>query len=192
MIQSKSKYNSVTNPKKQITFLPNKRLRTFGAVLSTGLLITAFLIFFSRQNDKRAYAADKIEEPALQDDGTLYFINGHSKDTLASISVEIADNPLERERGLMYRHKLADNVGMDFIYDTEKKLTFWMKNTYIPLDIMYVDAKEEIVTILENTIPLDETSLPSEKPVLSAIEVNAGFCRKFNIKVGDWAILETE
>ena len=64
---------------------------------------------------------------------------------------------------------------MLFIFDNERPLSFWMKNTYIPLDIIYVNKSLEIVTIQENTMPLNEKPIPSEKPALFVVEVNAGY-----------------
>lgn len=108
--------------------------------------------------------------------------SGFSK---AIISCEIADTPMSRNRGLMYRKHLPQNQGMLFIFQSTKLLSFYMKNTYIPLDILFLDEKNTIIKIYENTTPLSTKQLPSNKPVCCAVEVNAGYCASHKIGVGD-------
>jgi uncharacterized membrane protein (UPF0127 family) len=80
---------------------------------------------------------------------------------------------------------MPESAGMLFIFPQEEVRSFWMKNTYIPLDIIFVDASREIVTIQSNTQPLSTEPVPSYKPAKYVIEVNAGFTSKHNIKEGD-------
>jgi uncharacterized membrane protein (UPF0127 family) len=78
---------------------------------------------------------------------------------------------------------------MLFIFENEKPLYFYMKNTYIPLDIIYINAQKKIVSIAKNAVPLDETTLPSDYPAKFVLEVNAGLTDRFEIKPGlsvDW------
>lgn len=77
-----------------------------------------------------------------------------------SIAVEIADDESERARGLMYRRALDDHSGMLFIYDTPRAVSFWMRNTYIPLDLVFLDNGGNIRHIHRNAVPLDETPIP--------------------------------
>jgi len=102
------------------------------------------------------------------------------------VRVEIADNPFERARGLMYRTALGEDRGMLFVYPGEQKLSFWMKNTLIPLSIAYIDSEGRIVDILDMK-PLDDKSphYVSSEPVQYALEVNQGFFEKRGVKVGD-------
>lgn len=105
------------------------------------------------------------------------------------INVEIADNDRERQRGLMFRESLDENSGMLFIFDKEQQVSFWMKNTKIPLDMIFVSANGTIVEIKENVQPclLDTCPIyPSQYPVKYVIEVNAGFSRKNNIQIGNF------
>jgi len=104
------------------------------------------------------------------------------------IYVEIADEPDEYDRGLMFRDKLADNAGMWFIFENEAARAFWMKNTFIPLDIIFVDSDLNIAQILENVEPCLAdpcTTYSSEMPVQYVLEVNAGFTDANNLKIGD-------
>ncbi|HOD53133.1 MAG TPA: DUF192 domain-containing protein [Candidatus Cloacimonadota bacterium] len=96
---------------------------------------------------------------------------------------EIADSPEKTEKGLMYRKEMKDNQGMFFIFDYDKPLSFWMKNTYIPLDIIFIDSNLQIVSISENCMPLSEDMIPSLKPAKYVLEVNAGLTRKLSIKI---------
>ena len=100
------------------------------------------------------------------------------------VEVEIADDYAERQRGLMERTELAENAGMLFVFDREQQLSFWMRNTLIPLSIAYIDAEERIIDI-QDMQPLDETSHPSAEPAMYALEVNQGFFDEHGVGVGD-------
>ncbi|MDQ3020223.1 MAG: DUF192 domain-containing protein [Bacteroidota bacterium] len=125
-----------------------------------------------------------IKEPQFMKQGELEFIK---KDGTAvkKIEIEIADNDDKRSQGLMYRRSMDEGRGMLFLFDRESPQGFWMKNTVIPLDIIYVNSKKEIVKIYKNTIPFSEKDLPSEKPTLYVVEVIGGFTDKYGIKEGD-------
>jgi uncharacterized membrane protein (UPF0127 family) len=99
--------------------------------------------------------------------------------------VEVMENEEQRARGLMFRREMAADRGMLFDFKQVQPVAFWMKNTYIPLDMIFIDERGEIVNIAENTEPLSERSVPSGKPVLGVLEVNAGISRKFGFKAGD-------
>jgi uncharacterized protein len=106
------------------------------------------------------------------------------------VRVEIADGPFEQQRGLMYRTSLGEDRGMLFVYRREQPLSFWMKNTKIPLSIAYIDSKGRITDILDMK-PLDDKPphYVSSEPVQYALEVNQGFFDERGVKVGDHAEL---
>ena len=106
------------------------------------------------------------------------------------VRVEVADDPAERAKGLMYRKTLGENRGMLFVFPEERELSFWMKNTLIPLSIAYIDSEGRIVDIL-NMKPLDDKPphYVSSEPAQYALEVNQGFFKKRGVKVGDRAEL---
>jgi uncharacterized protein len=106
------------------------------------------------------------------------------------VRVEIADGPFEQQRGLMYRTSLGEDRGMLFVFQREQPLTFWMKNTRIPLSIAYIDSKGRITDILDMK-PLDDKPphYVSSEPVQYALEVNQGFFDERGVKVGDHAEL---
>lgn len=152
------------------------------------LIVTAGLVlfFFIRPNSKTdsALQTKALDIPFLQQ-GELLFI-GHSKsDTLARIAIEVADDNQKRARGLMYRKSIPENGGMLFIHEKEEIQHFWMKNTYIPLDIIFVNREKIIVTVHPNTSPMKEWSYASTEPALYVVEVNAGFSIRHNIGSGD-------
>ena len=100
------------------------------------------------------------------------------------VLVEIADSPAEQRRGLMFRKELAADHGMLFTFAIEEEHPFWMKNTYIPLDMIFVDAARKVVGVVANAEPLNETALTVGKPSKYVVEVNAGFAAKNGIGEG--------
>jgi uncharacterized protein len=113
------------------------------------------------------------------------FFQDSAKSLKKKIDVEIAETDDTRHRGLMFRESMLEDQGMLFIFTDEEEQSFYMKNTVIPLDILFVNSKKVIVKIHKNAKPFDETSLPSRKPSIYVVEVNGGFCDKFAIKEGD-------
>lgn len=104
----------------------------------------------------------------------------------ARFYVEVADEPQERSQGLMNRPELPLNQGMLFVFDEQKPVSFWMKNTLIPLDIIFIDADGTVVAV-ETMQPCESdpcTTYPSGAPALYALEVNAGQARQYNIVAG--------
>lgn len=111
-----------------------------------------------------------------------------SLDSTISVYVEIADEQHEQNQGLMFRENLEWDRGMFFVFEDERMLSFWMKNTLIPLDMLFIDADFRIVDIKENVSPCKEDpcpSYPSKKPAKYVLEVNAGFVLKNDIKIDD-------
>ncbi len=102
----------------------------------------------------------------------------------ARFQVEIADSHSEHQRGLMHRESLPRRAGMLFYYDSVGLRNFWMKNTLIPLDILFIDADGTIVHIHPMAKPLDRTLIPSILPVKAALEINGGTAQTYGITVG--------
>ncbi len=117
-------------------------------------------------------------------EGELSFINSKGE-LISQLSIEIADDDEQRITGLMFRDKMEENQGMLFIFPYEAPQSFWMKNTILPLDIIFVSAKMEIVKIHKNTIPYSEQSYSSVRPSQYVVEVNAGYTDRYGIKEGD-------
>jgi uncharacterized membrane protein (UPF0127 family) len=100
-------------------------------------------------------------------------------------AMEVAATPDEQEIGLMYRSAMPKNHGMLFVFPDTKHRSFWMKNTYIPLDVIYADEHKTIKHIHKNAVPKALTPLPSLYPVKYAFEVNGGLSDEIGIEIGD-------
>jgi len=104
--------------------------------------------------------------------------------------VELALTPAQQAQGLMFRTSMADDAGMLFLNPVEREVSFWMMNTLIPLDMVFIDRTGTIVRIHENAVPHDTTPIPSGQPVLGILEVNGGLARRLGIDVGDRVVHE--
>jgi uncharacterized membrane protein (UPF0127 family) len=100
-------------------------------------------------------------------------------------TVELATTSDQMALGLMFRQSMPADAGMLFIYPSEQHVEFWMKNTLIPLDMLFIGADGHIKHIAQRTIPLDETPIPSVEEVKSVLEVNGGTVERLGIKTGD-------
>lgn len=121
-------------------------------------------------------------EPGITTLPTVTIIN--SSGEMVPVQAEIADTAAEWQTGLMGRTALAQDAGMLFVYDQEQLLSFWMKDTLIPLSIAFIDSQGRIVDI-QDMQPLDETSHQSAVPAQYALEVNQGFFGERGIMIGD-------
>lgn len=104
------------------------------------------------------------------------------------VKVMVADSEIERLKGLMFRENLPENQGMLFVFENQEIRSLWMKNTLMPLDMIFVDSNNLIVDIIENAEPCKTQECPiytSNAPAMYIIEVNAGFVKKNGIEVGD-------
>ena len=106
-----------------------------------------------------------------------------------TIIAELARKPEEQARGLMYRRSLGGSEGMLFVYNSPVMVSFWMKNTRIPLDMIWLDANKRVVFIYENALPCKDIckSIVPSQNALYVVEVNAGFSRKNQVRIGDCA-----
>jgi uncharacterized protein len=109
----------------------------------------------------------------------------HSASGPVTVQVEIADTPDARARGLMYRRDLAADAGMLFIFSNEAEQSFWMKNTPLPLDMVFIGADRKIVGIVADTRPFTTNPLGVGAPSQYVLEVHGGFCAGHGIGAGD-------
>lgn len=100
------------------------------------------------------------------------------------VKVEVARTSDELMRGLMYRRELAADTGMLFVFTGEDIRRFWMRNTYVPLDMVFLDARRVVVGIEANAVPLDETSRGPDAPAQYVVEVRAGAAKQHGLDVG--------
>jgi uncharacterized protein len=150
----------------------------FGGLISTGILN------FSKNSDEpileNSTDNSTVAEPQFKKEGELTFLKNQEK-----LTIEIADNEAETTQGLMYRRTMPDSCGMVFIFADSQPRNFWMKNTYLPLDILFLDESKKVVTIQANRTPFSEEQIPSFKDAKYVLEVNAGYCKRKGIEKGD-------
>lgn len=163
--------------------------RVIIAIVLIGALAIFFLkpILFDSRGKEISKPADKsiTMEPQFSNEGNLVFLNAE-KDTIRRVDIEIADNDQERTQGMMYRTSMSYDKAMLFIMPYERPQSFWMRNTKMSLDIMYVNGDMEIVTIYKHTQPYSDSPIPSFKKAKYVVETAAGFCDKFGIKEGNF------
>mgnify|MGYP005861519407 CR=1 FL=1 len=151
------------------------------------LLLALDMLYSCQSNQKQNQDLSLGFE--FEKDTLLQFIKNN--DTLTPVfEIELAQSDYEKETGLMHRKTMKPNQGMLFVYTTEKsRPTFYMKNTYIPLDLIYLNSKKEIVDFNLNTTPLSEDWISSNIPSTYVLEVNAGTVETLNLKLGDFIVL---
>jgi len=153
-----------------------------------GFFIFSNIFKSNDNNNDLKKAMDNKTTFAFTKEGELEFIKADGS-KISEIDIEIADNDAQRATGLMYRTSLKENQGMFFIFPYETEQSFWMKNTVLALDMLFVNSNNEIVKIHHNTTPFSEQSYPSEKPAVYVVEVNAGYTNKMGIKEGDKIVI---
>ena len=109
--------------------------------------------------------------------------------TVMRFSVELADDPAERELGLMNRDKMATSAGMLFAYPAPQHAYFWMKNTLIPLDLVFADATGHVAHVHQNAKPLDETPIDGGPDVTYVLEINGGLAARLGL--GEGAVMRS-
>lgn len=102
----------------------------------------------------------------------------------ARFDVELADDPAERGQGLMFRETLPRAAGMLFVYERPGRAVFWMKNTLIPLDMIFLDRTGRVTRVHENAVPLDLTPIDGGEDVFAVLEINGGLARRIGITEG--------
>ncbi|HNX01279.1 MAG TPA: DUF192 domain-containing protein [Candidatus Cloacimonadota bacterium] len=157
-----------------------KRIRLIVIILFCSALAFGYFHFLNRPPLEKH---PENEKTMFQKQGELTFLDKKGKE-ISKIDIEIADTEYSREKGLMARDTMAVNQGMLFIFDYSKIQYFWMKDTILPLDMIFVDDQDKIVHIAYDAKPFSEENISSEKPALYVVEVNAGYCRDNKIEVG--------
>lgn len=114
--------------------------------------------------------------------GTLEIVSGAG---VHRFNVEIADEPAQRQQGLMYRRELAPDAGMLFDFGAPQQVSMWMKNTYIPLDMLFIATDGTIRNIAENTVPFSLDAISSRGAVRFVLEVPGGTAARLGLKAGD-------
>lgn len=132
----------------------------------------------------------KTEPILFKKEGELKIFSATNDSLLVAIDIEIADSDYETQTGLMYRNAMEVSEGMFFIFPEEAMHSFYMKNTEIPLDLLFIRQNQTIAHIEENAQPYDESGLSSKVPVQYVLEVNAGLVKEWGLQVGDSIVFE--
>lgn len=146
------------------------------------VFIFLFAISSCKQEAKKAIETEPI---SFTKEGELQILRSESDSLLVRLDIEIAETDYEIQTGLMYREEMEQHQGMLFIFPDVTYHSFYMKNTLIPLDLIFIDDQLKVVTIKPNAQPLDETGIPSEVPVQFVLEVNAGLSAAWGLEIGD-------
>lgn len=144
------------------------------------LIIT--LMFSCKESEKKIIKTATVE---FKKEGELQILQQETDSVLINLDIEIADNEYETATGLMYRSSMETKQAMLFIFDDMAMRSFYMKNTEIPLDIIFLDNEGKIVSIQKNAQPFNENGLTSKVPAKYVLEVNAGMTDEWSIEVGD-------
>lgn len=166
---------------------PSQSVRTqfhrlyLGLVFLVIALVAAVLIVILPSHKKAAAPAESVL--SFVKEGTVAFLDAQGS-PFCSFDIEIADTPAQLASGLMNRDSLAIGQGMLFLMPRNEIQSFWMKNTYIPLDIVFIGADSTVVSVSENTVPFSEERIVSSAPAAFVLELNAGVAARCRIKPG--------
>lgn len=150
---------------------------------SNNLLFVCIFIGLACSNAESKKSSNQFKGRAITLESELIFINKDGGE-IRTLQIAIADEQMERNQGLMDVREMGKDEGMLFIFDTDRPLSFYMLNTPLPLDIMYVGADSTIVRIYPDTTPFSEATLPSDFPAKFVVETNAGYALEHGISEG--------
>jgi uncharacterized membrane protein (UPF0127 family) len=125
-----------------------------------------------------------LSAPALAEDCVQDVLDLRDPDTALRFHVEVVDDATERARGLMFRESLPKFSGMLFVYETPQPVAFWMRNTLIPLDMLFFDGSGTLRRIQSRAVPLDETPIPGGNDIRYVLEINGGLAADLGIDLG--------
>lgn len=148
------------------------------------ILLFGLTLFTAGCNREPSTPQGLATDIAFTPEGVLDFVRPDSS-IIVRIAIELAESQEEQAQGLMYRRTLPDRGGMLFIDPVESMRSFWMKNTALSLDILFVDAEGHIVNIAKDTTPFSEEYILSTGPAQFVVEVRAGFTDRYGITEDD-------
>lgn len=154
-------------------------------------LVLAASLLNACKDNKKAPREISSEPISFKQEAEAY-LTRQSGDTIQHLKLEIADDDYQRETGLMYRESMEEDQGMLFIFENEESRGFYMKNTRIPLDLIFLDAQNKIVSISKNARPESMETIPSEVPAQYVLEVNAGLADQWELTEGDSLIVNRD
>lgn len=153
----------------------------FKVIIFLLLATSASLISCKNENNQKAIAPAEFSF-TKEGEASLFKNNGSF---IRKIDIEFAEDDYERETGLMHRDALAKHQGMLFVFEEEEIRSFYMKNTKISLDLLFLNRDGLIVSFAENAKPMDETALSSTVPAQYVLEINSGLSEEWVLEIGD-------
>lgn len=127
---------------------------------------------------------NKVDQSVFKKE-TIRIIDRENRQVKADLTVEIADTVSKRMKGLMYRTELADDAGMLFLFSRNQKISMWMANTPISLDMIFIDERGKIQEIAENAVPFSHEELRSAKKGRAVLEIKGGLSKRYGFQSGD-------
>lgn len=152
------------------------------SIIALALSTILLLVFGCKEEQKSVVAPINIQ---FKKEGTLQLYKSGTDSIISSFDIELAEDEYKTQTGLMHRSSMQNNQAMLFIFPNVQMRSFYMKNTLISLDIIYLDDAKKVVSIQKNAKPMDETSLPSKAPAKYVLEINGGLSDQLNIVEGD-------
>jgi len=154
-------------------------------IFISAAIAASILSFYKCKDTSGSDNKSLTKEITFTKEGELTLLKATNDSIIATLDIEIADDEYSTQTGLMYRHSMAENQAMLFVFNDSRQRSFYMKNTEIPLDIIYINSDKEIVSFQKNAKSFDETSLPSEAVSQYVLEINAGLSDKWKLEKGD-------
>jgi len=164
----------------------NKRFVAIALLVAFGLWLVFTVL--PTGGSKGVQVKKKVNgvEPRFTKEAVLAVLDSSGSDTIKVFDIELAESMNEIQYGMMYRKSMDPNTGMLFLMaGEERRQSFYMKNTFVPLDIIFINKQMEIVSIQKNAQPLNETSLPSTGPASYVLELLGGESEKQGIEAGN-------
>jgi len=151
-------------------------------LLFLGIATILILLSACKEEPKKVIKTEPIE---FTKEGELTITKQKVDTLITTLDIEFAESEYETQTGLMYRKSMEDHQGMLFVFPDEQMHSFYMKNTEISLDIIFLKSDLTIASFQENTKPLNEIGLSSQVPIQYVLEVNAGLAQKWLLEIGD-------
>jgi uncharacterized membrane protein (UPF0127 family) len=148
----------------------------------TTLFVLVLLLNSCKTDTKKEIKTDVI---SFTKEGSLAILRSETDSIITRLDIEFAESEYETQTGLMYRESMEEHQGMLFIFPDVAMHSFYMKNTQIPLDIIYIDENLKIASFQKNAQPFNENGLTSKVPVKYVLEINAGLSERLGLTIGD-------
>lgn len=178
----RSKKNRATKAKRKSILIT-----AAAAVITIAFLA---LVFYPAPKMENIPEAQTQAVKPLRQDAVVTFIKSDDQREIVSINAQIAEAENERMQGMMFRKSIRPDEGMLFIFERPEQRSFWMKNTFVSLDILYIDEDLKIITIHHRTEPLSVASIPSYGKAKYVVEVKGGFCNQYKLEEGDFISIQ--